>query len=113
MKPIRRDIINPRGDSLTFTVKVPLDSTPDIRFSIKKNKTDRSYILQKTIGDGIRDETEETDDVRWFTVNVAPSDTNDVMPGDYYYDLQVKLDGEVLTPIEGLFKITFDISREV
>ena len=114
MKPIRHDITNPRGDSFTFSLKVPLDSVVDsIYFSIKKNKTDESYVVHKSIGSGIEDVTEVSDEFKWYTVSLSPEDTNNVEPGDYYHDFQVKMDGEVQTLMEGTFKITSDVTREV
>lgn len=114
MKPIKRDIWNARGDTFAFSVKLPLDAEVEsMFFSVKKHAMNSSYILQKSLGNGIVDDTDENDETKWFTVTVAPEDTNDLELGDYYYDLQVKIDGDVLTPIEGLFKVTTDITREV
>ena len=114
MKPVKRDVWNARGDTFAFSVKTPLDATVEsMYFSVKKYSTDTNYIIQKALGDGIENVTDENDDTKWYTITVAPEDTNSLELGDYYYDFQIKLDGDVLTPIYGLFKVTTDITREV
>lgn len=114
MKPIKRDIWNVRGDTLTFSVKTPLDAAVEsMYFSVKKYTTDNHYVIQKALGDGIVDDTEENDDTKLYTISVESEDTNSLEPGDYIYDLQINIDGCTLTPIYGMFKVTADITREV
>lgn len=102
-----------RGDTFRFTVEIEgLETDLDSAyFSCKKNKDDATYVFQKSLGDGIT-KLSDLDNGKKYEVVVDPEDTNDVNDGNYYYDLQIEVDGEVFTPLLATLKIEKDVTRE-
>ena len=97
-----------RGDTLSFGIQMDgleqdLDS---MFFSCKENYDDLDYIFQKSIGDGI-----EKVSTGVYTVRVAPEDTQDITAGQYYYDLQVSVNGDVFTLLKGILEVEWDVTR--
>lgn len=75
-------IYHKRGDTAEFDLNVTLDGEPitnyEAVFSVKKTLKDTKYILQKEVVDG--------------HVRLEHSDTQDLPFGEYYYDIQIKID---------------------
>lgn len=98
-----------RGDTLAFGFEVEgVTDIDKVHFSVKKTQNDGTYILQKTLNNGI----EKIEDGK-YSVRVAPSDTHDLEAGTYYYDLQLGVNGDIFTVLYGALQIEADITREV
>lgn len=125
---IKKDIELTRGDTLVFDVTISeIDGVTieSMYFSVKRKPSDEDYIFQKSIGDGItfienvmselsEDPQEESEIVGYkYRVRVAPEDTYDVVAGKYAYDLQIKLGGDIYTPLLGTFKLNWDVTEEI
>ena len=104
------DII--RGDTVNIQFEVESDTVLDltsddfeITFSLKRSATDNAYVFQK-------DKTAVTspaDNV--FILRVAPEDTVHLIPGYYYYDLQLNIGTDVYTIAIGKIHLEIDITR--
>ena len=46
-----------------------------------------------------------------YIVRIAPEDTKNLETGMYYYDLQIELNGDVFTVLNGALKIESDVTR--
>lgn len=103
-----------RGDTFSFTIEIDglTDDLTGAYFSCKQNKDDETYVFQKELSAGI-EKTSETSTSKSYKVTVAPSDTNGVDEGNYYYDLQIEVDGEVFTPLLGVLNIVADITTPI
>lgn len=101
-----------RGDTLKFSVEIEglTDDLTGAYFSCKKNKDDTNYIFQKSLSDGI-EKASETETSKTYQVTVAPEDTQNVDEGNYFYDLQIEVDGDVFTPLLAILKIEKDVTR--
>lgn len=102
-----------RGDTFSFTIEID-GLTTDLTnayFSCKKNKDDDEYVFQKDLTDGI-EKSDETTTSKSYKVTVAPSDTNTIEEGNYFYDLQIEAEGEVFTPLLGVLNIVADITTD-
>lgn len=98
-----------RGDTLAFGIE--LDGVTDVDavyFSVKKTKHDDEYVFIKSLNNGIA----KIEDGK-YSVRVAPSDTHNLEVGTYYYDLQIKANGDIFTVLYGNLLIEADITREV
>lgn len=101
-----------KGDTFSFTIQIYdlEENLAEAYFSCKKNKSDETYIFQKSIGDGIELE-ETTDEYISYRITVAPEDTNTIESGKYYYDLQLTTaDGDVFTPLNAVLTIIEDVT---
>lgn len=98
-----------RGDTLSLGVSIETEEGEPIDidsayFSCKKNY-DESYVFQKSLGDGItRSEAGK------YVVRVAPSDTENIDAGQYFYDLQVEKNGDVFTVLIGTLNVMHDVT---
>lgn len=103
-----------RGDTLSFNFELEFTDRPQeldaAHFTCKKNLDDDSPLFQKSIGDGIRLVSHE-DSKLIYSVRVAPNDTRDLAAGQYHYDLQIELNGDVFTVLVGILQIQDDITR--
>lgn len=98
-----------RGDTLAFGFEVDgVTEVNAVYFSVKKTKYEDEYILQKSLNNGIA----QIEDGK-YSVRVAPSDTHNLEVGTYYYDLQIKANGDIFTVLYGTLEIDADITREV
>ena len=101
-----------RGDTLNIQLEFESDivlnlesENFDITFSLKQFATAVPYVFQK-------DKTAVTEiDDNIFMLRIAPEDTVDLVPGYYYYDIEVKLGEDVYTVAIGRLHIEVDITR--
>lgn len=101
-----------RGDTLNIQLEfesnivLNLESEDfNITFSLKQFATAVPYVFQK-------DKTAVTKiDDNIFMLRIAPEDTVDLVPGYYYYDIEVKLGEDVYTVAIGRLHIEVDITR--
>lgn len=100
-----------RGDTFRFKLEIEGLETDlsGAYFSCKKNKDDIAYIFQKSLGDGIT-KLEDTDTSKIYEVVVAPEDTENVDEGNYFYDLQIEVNGDIFTPLLAILKIEKDVT---
>ncbi len=98
-----------RGDTLSFGLQIEgLDGTLDEAcFTCKKN-LNGEVIFQKSIDDGIVDAGDGK-----YIVRVAPEDTAGVDPGKYFYDLEIRENGDVFTIMHGILSIEYDVTSNV
>ena len=100
-----------RGDTLNIQFEIESDTILDlesenflITFSLKQAATNNGYIFQKdkTAVTSIADNT--------FIMRIAPTDTEDLIPGWYYYDLQLTIGEDVYTIALGKLQLVRDIT---
>lgn len=100
-----------RGDTLNIQFEIEADEVLSlesedflITFSVKQAATDNAYVFQKdkTAVTEVADNT--------FIVRIAPEDTQDLIPGYYYYDLQLQIGADTFTIALGHLQIIRDIT---
>lgn len=110
---MKKNISTIRGNTISFNF-ITDEEIDNAYFTAKRttDKDDTDYFFQKTLNDGISlvDTTEEG---YVYAVRVAPIDTNNIDGGEYFYDLQIGINGDVFTPLIGQLKIIDDVTREV
>jgi len=111
---MNKNITMVKGDTLGFIFTLEdINGTDEVfdlttcYFSCKTTPNDTStYVFQKALNDGIT----KVDDNQ-YQVRVAPSDTYSLTAGDYYYDLQIGIDSDILTVMKGVLRIEQDVTR--
>lgn len=106
---IKRDISMVKGDTMSFGFQIQGlgDQRPDeIHFTCKQDLEDDNYIFERTLDNGIsfRSYDQETDTLT-YGVRVPPEATEDLQDGIYYYDLQLDINGDILTLMKGRLTI--------
>lgn len=101
-----------RGDTLSFGLQIYDETgTPfgqDLErayFTCKSNRSDKRYLFQKSLSDGISKVGQGS-----YVVRVAPSDTADAKPVKYFYDLEIVCNGDVFTIMRGVLEIMQDVT---
>jgi hypothetical protein len=101
-----------RGDTLSFGLQLYDETgTPfgqDLErayFTCKSNRSDKRYLFQKSLSDGVSKVGRGS-----YVVRVAPSDTASAKPGKYFYDLEIGCNGDVFTIMRGVLEIMQDVT---
>lgn len=105
------DIDMIRGDTLSIQFEIEADEPINyasedfnVTFSVKQAATDNAYVFQKHKA-AVTEIAENT-----FILRIAPEDTQDLIPGYYYYDLQLNIGSDVYTIALGYLQIIRDIT---
>ena len=111
----RKEITMVRGDTLSFLFQVQgLDGTEPtgIFFTCREKPANEDFYFQRTLGEGITQVgyDEETDTVT-YCVRVRPDQTENLVAGRYYYDLELDANDDVLTLMKGRLNIEWDVTR--
>jgi hypothetical protein len=116
------DLVAVRGDNETYDLTVVLPSGSPVNltdatlwFTVKKNKyeADAAALISKTsaLNGGITIANQGTDPGE-AAIALVPADTAKLVPGDYYFDVQMKSStGTVTTLADGIIEITADVTR--
>lgn len=109
MKEINLSMV--RGDTTRIGVTLNnAETAPDeIIFSVKESKDRRTYVIQKSLGNGIEHDTSATG-LRYI-IEIEPADTSALRGGRYCYDIEVHINGDVITPAMGGLMMTEDVTR--
>ena len=103
-----------KGDTLSFAVEIEFDDKPQelekAFFTCKKNLDDGDVVFQKTLGNGITFSKQERNKI-YYVVRISPEDTKDIEAGHYFYDMQIELNGDAFTILNGALKIERDVTR--
>lgn len=103
-----------RGDTLSFAFEVEFDEEPQklgkADFTCKANYDDNDALFHKELEKGINFSKQDGTKL-YYIVRVAPEDTENLEAGMYYYDLQIELNGDVFTILNGALKIESDVTR--
>ena len=91
-----------QGDTFIFGININgLESDlSSAYFSVKKNYTDESYTLQKSLNNGIAKNEDGS-----YNIKVNPIDTENVEAGKYLYDVQIGIENDVFTILKGTLNI--------
>ena len=103
-----------KGDTLSFAFEVEFDEAPQklkkADFTCKANFDDNEALFHKELEKGINFSKQDGTKL-YYIVRVAPEDTENLEAGMYYYDLQIELNGDVFTILNGSLKIESDVTR--
>lgn len=98
-----------KGDTESFGFEVEgVDSLDAAYFSCKQNSQDTEYLFQKGLGYGIAQ-----DENNRFAVRIAPADTQNLEPGQYWYDFEIQKNGDVFTIFRGVLDILPQITDDI
>ena len=113
---IRKELTMIKGDTLAFNFQIQglggIEPTA-LYFTCRENLNDNSEILfSSTLGDGISlVDYDEENDIRKYAIRVIPSKTENLQSGTYYYDEEIRVNGDVFTIMKGKFILEQDSSR--
>ena len=91
-----------QGDEFSFTVtfKNLQEDLTTFRMGVKKEYTDTSMLIEKSLGNGITKISTGK-----YRVDFTPTETVDLLPDFYVYDLRMTIGSTVFTPLYGYLNI--------
>lgn len=91
-----------QGDEFSFTVtfKNLQEDLTTFRMGVKKEYTDTSMIIEKSLGNGISKISTGK-----YRIDFTPSETGALTPDFYVYDLRMTIGSTVFTPLYGYLNI--------
>lgn len=91
-----------QGDEFSFTVtfKNLQEDLTTFRMGVKKEYTDTSMIIEKSLGNGITKISTGK-----YRVDFTPAETATLTPDFYVYDLRMTIGSTVFTPLYGYLNI--------
>ena len=91
-----------QGDEFSFTVtfKNLQEDLTTFNMGVKKEYTDETLLVNKSLGNGISKISAGK-----YRVDFSPEETQDLTPDFYVYDLRFTLDSVVFTPLYGYLNI--------
>jgi hypothetical protein len=96
-----------KGDTLAFGMEFEgLEQDLSSAFFTCRQGWEGAIVFQKSLGSGI----EKVEDGK-YRVRVAPSDTINVTPDHYVYDLEIGANGDVFTILKGILDIEHDATH--
>ncbi len=103
----------PRGDmrSVSFSVQDPgqavfADEFDDIYFTVKKQIKDKTYCFQKRLSSGDIVKTEDGT----YEFTIMPEDTDNMCFGEYMFDIELVIVGELKQTFVGKFILTAEVT---
>lgn len=91
-----------QGDEFTFTVtfKNLQEDLTTFVMGVKKEYTDDTMLIEKSLGDGITKISTGK-----YRVDFSPTETGALTPDFYVYDLRMTIGSTVFTPLYGYLNI--------
>ena len=115
MNYYKNDIRHVKGDTFSCALVVEDlgQDLDEISFTCREDLNDDSEVLfSSTLGNGISlVEYDEENDIRKYAIRVDPNKTKNLQSGTYYYDEEIKINGDIFTIMKGRFIIEQDSSR--
>lgn len=102
-----------KGDTLAFGIEIEFDESPqqlsNAYFSCK-NIPDGEILFQKSLNDGI-EHVKQIGNKLYYRVRIAPQDTKKLEIGRYHYDVEIRINSDVFTILNGILKIEKEITE--
>ncbi|MBO7425135.1 MAG: hypothetical protein J6U23_05605 [Clostridiales bacterium] len=115
MNAIRRSLEMVKGDTLSFgfEVKGLKGQRPEaVQFSCKDKLEDTGYVFAVSLADTIDFRSYDAEnDILTYGVRVPPNKTAGIYAGSYFYDLELRVNGDVITLMIGRLQIDEQITN--
>lgn len=110
---MRQNLEMIKGDTLAFGIEIEFDESPqqvsNAYFSCK-NIPDGEILFQKSLNDGI-EHVKQIGNKLYYRVRIAPQDTKKLEIGRYHYDVEIRINSDVFTILNGILKIEKEITE--
>ena len=111
---IRRDISMIRGDTMSFSFQLKGlggQRPEDIKFTCKETTEDVNPLFICVLGEAITEISYDPDkDMLTYRVRVRPDQTAELDIGRFFYDLELKVNGDIITLMTGRFSLEPEIT---
>lgn len=102
-----------RGDTLAFGVEIAFDEEPndleEMLFTVKRNADD-GKLFQERLNHGV-EKAGAFGNKLYYRVRLSPWDTRTLEAGFYHYDLEIRINGDIFTILNGLLIVENEITE--
>ena len=102
-----------KGDTLAFAVEIGFDEDPvdadEMLFTVKRNADDGN-LFQERLNHGI-EKVAKVGNKLYYRVRASPWDTRSLEAGLYQYDLEIRVNGDIFTILNGLLIVENEITE--
>ena len=102
-----------KGDTLAFAVEIAFDEDPvdadEMLFTVKRNADDAN-LFQERLNHGI-EKVAKVGNKLYYRVRASPWDTRSLEAGLYQYDLEIRVNGDIFTILNGLLIVENEITE--
>lgn len=112
---IDRDIIFVKGDTLSFNFQIQglEGATPDAIIFSCAEYPNETAIFTSEIGDGVElEEYNAEKDIATYSVRVDPNKTKGLDVARYYYDLELRINNDVITLMRGRLTLLYEVTKQ-
>lgn len=114
--PIKRDITIVKGDTCSFGIQIQglEGQTPDgVILTCKQYIEDNTPLFEISLNDTIVLRSYDEDiDVLTYAVRIPPEKTEELDLGRYFYDLEVRVNGDVFTLLKGRLTLDYEVTSD-
>lgn len=113
MTPGKANFLCPQGSTFTRTLTYKIDDSPvnltgyEARLQVREYHYSDDFVVNLSDTAGIT----LGGSAGTITVSIAASATQELVPGNYVYDLELVVGGTVTRLIEGKFTVTPEVTR--
>ena len=115
--PIHRDLTMVRGDVLSFAFQVQglKGQTPEaITFTCKETIESENKLFEVNLSNTIKYRSyDKKNDILTYTLRIPPYLTENIDLGRYFYDLEILINGDVITILKGRLTLDYDLSKVI
>lgn len=112
--PIIHNIAMVKNDTLSFGFQIKgfEGQTPtEIYFTCKENPNNTAALFQRNLETGINLVSYDPEsDTLTYEVRIAPSNTLNIDPGRYFYDLEIHVNKDTFTLMKGVLTIDWEVT---
>ena len=112
---MNENIIMVRGDTYAKAIQITFDEAPqDLEtayLTCKSDYNDQTPVFQKSLNNGIEKIKAEGNSL-FYGFRIAPEDTENIEAKNYYYDLEIGLNGDKFTVLNGVLMLKNDVTNE-
>lgn len=111
---IKRDISMVRGDTLSFAFQLKGlggQRPSGVLFTVKESLEDTTPLIQVSLENTIDERDYDAEnDILTYSVRIPPEKTAEVALGRYFYDLEVKVNGDTITLMIGRLSVEYEVT---
>lgn len=112
---LKQDAAMIKGDTMQFgfIIKGLAGATPEmITYTCKKSVEDNTALFAAEYPNEITQRSYDPEnDILFYVVRIPPAFTENVQPGRYFYDLEMRVNSDVITLLKGRLDIETDITN--
>ena len=114
--PIKRDIAMIQGDTCSFGFQLQGlggQRPSSIYLSCKEKVEDEEALFRVSLNNNIDERSYDSDrDILTYGVRIPPQATRNIPLGRYFYDLQVVVNGDIITLMVGRLSLEYQVTRD-